>query len=726
MNSSTVFSSRNQQFFVGVRLIGLLVTVIWGLTSSIHAAPPPRVFEPGTLPEDSRLGPPRLLKDRFHPWNPPASREAWEKEREALRERILVGQGLWPMPPLAPLSAVVHGKIERDDYTIEMVYLPSLPGHYVTGNLYRPKKINGKIPAVLCPHGHWNNGRMVEQPADKVKAALNSGAEKFTAGATYFMQARMVGLARMGCTVFHYDMVGYADSKSLPHGSGFADVEATLRLQQSMGLQTINSIRALDFLLSLPEVDSSRVGVTGESGGGTQTFILGAIDSRPTVAFPAVMVSDNMQGGCTCENCCYLRIGNNNVALAAIFAPRPMAMSGADDWTISVQNKPLTDLKKIYGFYGKPDLVHAKTFPQFGHNYNQVSREMMYAWFNKHLNLGLPEPVVERDFQPLTPAELTVFDANHSLPADAADLNQIRAYLTSTSNKQFAELVPRDASGVAEYKRVVGAAARVMLDGGVPSVQAVSGAAPIQETETPSYKMVRFALSRRDATEQVPTIILLPPNFAGTAVLWFDGAGKKHLFDDAGRPNAAVQKLLASGIGVVSADLFLTGEFLPGPTEAVSAQKVNDEFPAYTFGYNRPLLAERVHDIQTVIAGLGWFPQIKKLNLIGTGEAGLWVLLTKAVAGNSLNRCVADLKGFGFAKVISASDPNMLPGGLKYGGIGGLLALAAPGHLSVYGAQGAPEGELATLKQVYGVSNGQLILHDEPLSDVTAVTEIVE
>ena len=686
----------------------------------------PRVFEPGKLPEDSRLGAPRLLGDRFHPWNPPTTLSAWEKERQELKERILVGQGLWPMPPLAPLAPVIHGKIERDDYTIEKVYLASLPGHFVTGNLYRPKNVNGKIPGVLCPHGHWDNGRMIEQPPSKVQSAIEEGGEKFTSGAKYFMQARMVGLARMGCTVFHYDMVGYCDSKPVPHGGGFSDVEATLRLQQAMGLQTINSIRALDFLMSLPEVDSSRIGVTGESGGGTQTFILGAIDSRPTVAFPAVMVSDNMQGGCTCENCCYLRIGTNNVALAAVFAPRPMAMSGAHDWTISVENKPLQDLKKIYGLYGQPDLVHAKAFPKFRHNYNQVAREMMYSWFNKHLKIGLPEPIVERDFVPLSPAELSVFDAEHPRPADAADVWQIKSYLTRTSDEQFAALLPADEKGLTEYRRVVGAAARIMLDNGVPTTESVIGTAPLVESVGRNCKIFRVALSRRQATEQVPMIALVPTNFNGAAVLWFDGAGKKHLFRENGQPTAAVQKLLETGRAVISADLFQTGEFLVDDSKPAPLPKVNESFAPYTFGYNRPLLAERVHDILTVIGGLGWYPHFTKLHLVGTGDAGLWVLLARSLAQDSIDQCAVDLQGFGFSTVTTMNDPRMLPGGLKYGGIGGLAALSAPNELAIFGTKDTPATELAALKRVYQVAKGKLKLADEPLTDEKAVAEILK
>ena len=136
-----------------------------------------------------------------------------------------------------------------------------------------------------------------------------------------------------------------------------------MRLQNLMGLQTCNSFRAVDFLESLPDVDGKRIAVTGASGGGTQTFMLCALDQRPRVAFPAVMVSTDMQGGCVCENCCFLRPGINNITIAALFAPRPMALSGADDWTINIETRGLPELKTIYGLFGKSELVHAKCYP---------------------------------------------------------------------------------------------------------------------------------------------------------------------------------------------------------------------------------------------------------------------------------------------------------------------------------------------------------------------------
>src|SRR5581483_11134903 len=194
----------------------------------------------------------------------------WEARRKEVREQVLVANGLWPMPEKVPLKPVIHGKIDRDEYTIEKVFFASYPGHYVCGNLYRPKGKIGKLPGVLCPHGHWANGRFFDAGEKEAARQIAQGGEQTMAGARHPLQARCAQLARMGCVVFHYDMVGYADSQQIEHRRGFTDAAAELRLQSFMGLQTFNSIRALDFLLSLPEVDPTRIGVTGASGGGTQ------------------------------------------------------------------------------------------------------------------------------------------------------------------------------------------------------------------------------------------------------------------------------------------------------------------------------------------------------------------------------------------------------------------------------------------------------------------------
>jgi dienelactone hydrolase len=654
---------------------------------------PTRLLPSGKKPADSRLGKVRTLDDKDFFLRVPATKEAWQKRRQAVREQILVATGLWPLPIKTPLKPVLHGKIDRDDYTIEKVFFASYPGHYVSGNLYRPKGKAGKGPGVLCPHGHWANGRFFEADDKTVAAQLKQGAEKTAEGAKYPLQARCVQLARMGCVVFHYDMVGYADSTVIPHRVGFTDADAELRLQSFLGLQTWNSIRALDFLCALPDVDAKRIGVTGASGGGTQTFLLGAIDDRPSVAFPAVMVSTQMQGGCVCENGSLLRVGTGNVEFAGLFAPKPLAMTGANDWTIDIERKGLPELKELYKLYGVEDRVAARCFPQFGHNYNQVSREVMYNWFNKHLKLGLSDPVVEKPFKPVPPKELSVYDEAHPRPADSVDAERLRQYMTEQSDKQIAALLPKDAAGLTEYRRIFNVALRTMVHDELPKAEEVEEIRQGEMEKQDGFSSRRFYLGRKGQNERVPALGLLPADFDGTVVVWIHPQGKASLFQD-GKLIAAAKQILARKAAILAVDVFGVGELsLDKPLV------VNKNYAGFTFGYNRTLLAQRIHDILTATAHAKGYEKVKTVHLVGFDKAGPWVLLARGLCGDSVTRTAADVNGFRFDKVRTTNDEMMLPGALKYGGLSALAALAAPGELYVHNYRGSGSG--LWLKPVY-------------------------
>jgi dienelactone hydrolase len=677
-----------------------LCLVVAGLVlaaSAVLAAEPDptRVLDGVEIPKNRRPGPPRTLNDYF-PFAPPASKEAWEIRRKEVREEVLVATGLWPLPDKTPLRPVIHGKIDRDGYTIEKVFFASYPGHYVCGNLYRPKGKKRKLPGVLCPHGHWHNGRFYDAGEKRAKELIAHGDEKTIAGARYPLQARCAHLARMGCVVFHYDMVGNADSRQIAHRAGFTDVKAELRLQSFMGLQTWNSIRALDFLLSLPEVDARRIGVTGASGGGTQTFILCAIDDRPAAAFPAVMVSTAMQGGCICENCSYLRQDTGNVELAALFAPKPLGMTGANDWTKDIETKGLPELKALYKLYGAEDRVMAKCFKQFEHNYNQVSREVMYNWFNKHLRLKQKEPVVEKPFVPVPPTELSVFDEDHPLPKDAVGAKKLRQYLSEASDKQMAALQPRDAQSLKKFQTVVRTALRVMINDRIPNARMI--------TETPASMKVgrdgitweRFLLERKGARELVPAISVRGKKFNGTVVVWVHSKGKSSLLKK-GKLVPEAQRILNSKAAILAVDVFQTGEL-----KSKELMPIHKDYAGYTFGYNRPLLANRVHDILTAVAYARGHQKTRKVMLVGLEEAGPWVVLARALCGKTVDRTAADLQQFQFAKVSSVADENMLPGAVKYGGIPAFAALAAPGELYLFNGQGIDQGLLKAAYKAAG------------------------
>jgi hypothetical protein len=669
---------------------------------------PTRLLPEGKKPADRRLGKPRTLNDKDFFLKVPPTKEAWEKRRREVREQVLVATGLWPMPPKTPLKPVIHGKIDRDGYTVEKVYFASLPGHYVTGNLYRPRPRAGeparKLPAVLSPHGHWANGRFHDAGEKAAKEQIAKKAEKTMEGARYPLQARCAQLARMGCVVFHYDMVGYADSTAIDHRAGFTDADAELRLQSFMGLQTWNSIRALDFLVSLGQVDPKRVGVTGASGGGTQTFILCAVDDRPAAAFPAVMVSTRMQGGCICENCSYLRIGTGNIELAGLFAPKPLGMSGANDWTVAIEKEGLPELKALYRLYGAEDKVMAKCFPEFEHNYNQVSRELMYDWFNKHLKLGLPSPVREQPFKPVPPKELSVFDDKHPRPKDSLPAERLRDYLTATSDKQIEALLPKDAKSLAEFRRVIGTALRVMVHDRLPGkgeveVKHVGGA---EKRGTLTWR--KAFLGRKGQGERIPAVGVSGPGFDGsTFVVWVHPEGKSSLVKD-GKLVPAAQKVIDAKAAILAVDVFGTGELTPEKPPAV-----DKTFAGYTFGYNRPLPAQRVHDVLTAVAFARDHAGAKKVHLVGFEKAGPWVLLARALCGDAVARTAADVNEFRFDKVRRTDDEMMLPGALKYGGLSALSALAAPAELYVHNHKSTGMGRW--LKPAYESAGAKDKLH---------------
>ena len=167
-----------------------------------------------------------------------------------------------------------------------------------------------------------------------------------------------------------------------------------------------------------------------ESVGGTHV-LLSAIDDRIAVSFPMVMVSGAMQGGCVCENAPLLRIGTNNIELAALFAPKPLGMSAANDWTKDLLTRGLPEIKTIYGLFGATDRVTAVHQP-FEHGDHLLSRELMYSWFSTHLKPTGPHTgaIVEPPFTPVPPADLSVFDAAHPRPSDTLAPPRCGRYLT--------------------------------------------------------------------------------------------------------------------------------------------------------------------------------------------------------------------------------------------------------------------------------------------------------
>ena len=684
-----------------------------------------RALPAGELPKDIRLQPPKDLNGYF-PFTPPAAKEAWANRAEVVRRQMKVALGLWPMPTKTPLNAVIHGKIEKDEYTIEKVYFESAPGFFVTGNLYRPKGRTGKVPVVLFAHGHWKDARLAEATEDATRREIAIGAERFEEGGRSIFQSMCVQLARMGCMVWQWDMMSDSDALQLSaltvhrfakqrpemartENWELHSAQAEANLQSIMGLQTLNAIRSLDFVLGLPDTDPTRIAVTGASGGGTQTMILSGLDPRVTLSFPAVMVSTAMQGGCTCENASLLRINTGNVEFAGLFAPKPQGMTCADDWTREMFTKGFPELKQLYTQLGAPNLVMLHRGEHFKHNYNAVSRSGFYTWLNQHFKLGQKSPVIERDYQRLSKADLTVWDAQHPAPKadDKAFERRLLHWLREDAQKQL----EASSASLPAFRQLAGNGVEAILGRTLATAGTVEWDRK-NKTDRGSYIEMAGLLVNQTHHEELPVVWLYPKKWSGRTVVWLDDAGKASLYQADGSLQPAVRQLVDAGATVLGADLLFQGEFSKDGQPAKRNRVVANprEFAAYTYGYNHSLFAQRVHDVLTMVKYLRSYDALqhqkpKSVDVAGFGMAGPIVAAARAVAREGIDRAAVDTGGFRFSKLVDYRDVNFLPGGAKYGDVPGLLALGAPGPLWLAG-EGAAAPALA--QKSYGLAKGSI------------------
>ena len=304
-------------------------------------------------------------------------RSSWEARKDSLRSEVRQLLGIDQLLPLCAQEAPRYTKIRKfDGYSVQNFCLKTVNGHTVCGSIYAPLS-KGKHPLIICPNGHFTNGRYGT-----------------------VQQQRLGTLARMGAVCVDYDLWGWGESADEVGKEAHQTAEAHV-------MQALNGIRILDWMIQRKDVDTQRVGVNGGSGGGTQTVLLTVLDDRYTAANPVVSMSSWFDGGCPCESGMPIQLaagGTCNAELAAMFAPRPMmVVSDGGDWTSTTPEVEFPYLQRIYGFYNAQDKVSNIHLPKERHDFGPNKRNAVYRFFID--TFGLDESKLDESKVTIEPEE---------------------------------------------------------------------------------------------------------------------------------------------------------------------------------------------------------------------------------------------------------------------------------------------------------------------------------
>ncbi len=607
--------------------------------------------------QDPRVTKPRTLDD-FHYIPEYDKLWRWYERKQELRNHMLVSLGAYPEPERTPLNINRFSKIEGDDYVIEKIHFESFPGFYVTGNLFIPKEGDGPFPAVLCPHGHWGNGRFEHSDTNKITG-------------------RGVHFAKQGYVAFTIDMIGYVDSQQMEHR--WHSQEENLWGFSAHGLQYWNNVRAVDFLSSLDFVDEERIACTGASGGGTQTYTLMALDPRIKAAAPVNMISAHFQGGCVCENAPNLRIDANNVEIAAMMAPRPLMMIAATgDWTRETYRVEYPAIRSVYQLFDAEEKVRAKQMDA-PHNYNQQSREAVYAAFGEWL-LGKQDYSYQEE-----ELEIEDFDALRVFPdgppEGAVTRDELFDYYKKASEEQLREVFPEDDLRLRALRRRAGQGLRHAVSAQEPDPRALK-IERVDYVEQSQYVIEKYIIGRDGEGDQIPGILLVPDHWkqAKTGTLLLHEKGKAAFYNtQKGKVSAYLQALLDRGYVIFMPDLFLTGEY-----HTPFAQQEREREVSHFYTYNQSDYALRVQDILTSLAFLQGRHEVEKVHMMAMEDAGLWGLLAAPLAETSLQSLVLDMNHFSSSENEAFLERLYIPSLRRVGDVRSAQALVAPSPMILY------------------------------------------
>ncbi len=347
----------------------------------------------------------------------------WEGRRGEYRRQLQDMLGLWPWPERTDLKPVITGRLEQPEFSVEKLHFQSLPGLYVTANLYLPRELRGRAPAILYVCGHA-----------QVKT------NELSCGNKTAYQHHGIWFARHGYVCLVIDTLQLGEIEGLHHGT-YREGRWwwNARGYTPAGVEAWNAIRALDYLETRPEVDAARLGMTGRSGGGSYTWTTAALDERVRVAAPVAGITDlrnQVVDGCVEGHCdCMFFVNTYRWDFplnAALLAPRPLLIVNTDadsifplDGVIRTHAK----VRHIYELYGQTTNLGLVIGPG-PHKDTQDLQVPVFRWFNQHLK-GEDPPIEVAAVRRLDPLSLRVFS---TLPADQINTRIDESFVPRAAN----------------------------------------------------------------------------------------------------------------------------------------------------------------------------------------------------------------------------------------------------------------------------------------------------
>lgn len=600
----------------------------------------------------------------------PPNLSVWKSQSDALRSNLLEAWGGFSATPCA-LEPRKVGEIKRPGYRIEKIIFQTRPEVWMTANAYVPEH-GGKLPAVLAVHGHWRGAKQ-----DPV------------------VQARCIGLARQGYFVLAVDALGAGErgvGKAL--GEYHGEMTGAMLLPVGLplgGLQVYENMRALDYLLTRPEVDAARIGITGASGGGNQTMYAAAWDDRFAAAVPVCSVGTYQSylgvACCICELVPGAMTLTEEWGVLGLVAPRALMVVNATRdtvvFSVGEAKKSLEKAERVFDLHGRSASLKHAVF-ESGHAYSRPMRETMYGWMARHLKgEGNGDPISESEIETEDPEVLRCFPGE-SRPEDYVTIPRFAA---REAEKLVARIaVPKAVGAWRAQSEAMRQNLRIRLHGG-------TGALPAPAPK-PFLKVSVEGPGRAITFEPEPGIVLAgrqepadaqPPKLA---VLLDLGGAEKAAGSELARD------LRSAGWSLVTLDLRATGK-LAWPKDKVG--RAPDHTTAeWAVWIGRPLLGQWVVDLHRLLDGLqsnGTLP--REVAVVGMGPAGV-VATCAAALDERISRVVTVGSLASYVSDTPYEDQRlgiMVPKILRdVGDIPQLAALIAPRPLvAIAGVKGSGE-----------------------------------